>query len=517
MLATNGLRIPRTSRRLGGPDSLKTTNQEAPVAESSTPATWDFVVVSHRLPVDKRVDPAGKKTWTTSPGGLVAALSPVMTTRKAAWVGWTGAADEKVRPFRSGTTHYHPISLSDREVREHYEGFSNATIWPLYHDVIAPPEFHRQWWETHKKVTERFAKAVEKLAAPRATVWIHDYQLQLLPQMLRERRPDLTIGYFHHIPFPGYGLFAQLPWRVEILQGLLGADVVGFQRKTDAANMVQAIRRNFTYSMNQPMVRVPVDGSTPSAVGKTPQSRGKTREVRVEAYPISLDFEAIAEMATRPEIVERAQKIRAELGHPAHVFLGVDRLDYTKGIGHRLTAFGELLAEKKLRASDAVFVQLASPSRERVESYQALRNDIELQVGRINGEFGHLERPAVVYLHQNISREEMIALYLAADVMVVTPLRDGMNLVAKEFIAARSDNAGVLVLSEFTGAADELGAAILVNPHDIDGLKAALLHASSMTAEEKKKAMVTLRKHVKTHNVARWATTFLSDLTVAKR
>lgn len=479
---------------------------------SKAPAQWDFVVVSHRLPVDKRVDKSGKKTWTTSPGGLVAALSPVMDGRDAAWVGWTGVAEEKVRPFTSGTTHYHPIALLEREVSEHYEGFSNATIWPLYHDVIAQPEFRRDWWDTHRIVTKKFAKAVEKLAAPGAVVWVHDYQLQLLPGILRRSRPDLTIGYFHHIPFPGYGLFAQLPWRKDILEGLLGADVVGFQRKTDAANMVQAVRRNFTYSMAQPMIRVPVDNHSPSSVGTTPQTRGKTRQVKVEAYPISLDFRAIDEMARRPEVRERAATIREELGNPKHLFLGVDRLDYTKGIGHRLRAFGELFADSKLKASDSVFVQLASPSRERVESYQTLRKDIEIQVGRINGEFGHLDRPAVVYLHQNMAREEMISLYLAADVMVVTPLRDGMNLVAKEFIAARADNSGVLVLSEFTGAADELSHALLVNPHDIDGLKDALLSAASMSSDEATTRMTALRKHVKTHDVARWANTFLSDL-----
>jgi trehalose 6-phosphate synthase len=478
---------------------------------------WDFVVVSHRLPVDKRVDPKGKKTWTTSPGGLVAALAPVMNGRKAAWVGWTGVADEKVRPFTSGSTHYAPVTLSEREVIDHYEGFSNATIWPLYHDVIAPPEFRREWWEEHKKVNEKFAKAVDALAAKGATVWVHDYQLQLLPKLLRDRRPDLTIGYFHHIPFPGYGLFAQLPWRVEILEGLLGADVVGFQRKTDAANMTQAVRRNFTYSMSQPIIRVAEGHPVRKSGNSTPQTRGKTREVRVDAYPISLDFAAINEMASRPEIAERAATIREELGNPKHLFLGVDRLDYTKGIGHRLKAFGELFEEKKLSASDSVFVQLASPSRERVESYQTLRADIELQVGRINGEHGHLDRPAVVYLHQNMAREEMMALYLAADVMVVTPLRDGMNLVAKEFIAARQDDSGVLVLSEFTGAADELTDALLVNPHDIDGLKAALLTAAKMRPDAKKKAMSALRRKVKQSDVNRWATGFLADLSGQKK
>jgi trehalose 6-phosphate synthase len=487
------------------------------VATTPKKTLWDFVVVSHRLPVDKGVGPRGKKVWTTSPGGLVAALAPVMRDREAAWVGWTGVSEEKVRPFSADSTHYHPVMLSESEVVEHYEGFSNATIWPLYHDVIAPPEFRREWWETHKRVNEHFATVIEKLAAPDATIWIHDYQLQLLPKLLRDRRPDLTIGYFHHIPFPGYGLFAQLPWRTEILEGLLGADVVGFQRKTDAANMVQAVRRNFSYSMNQPMIRVPATSVARTPATKTPQTRNKTREVRVDAYPISLDFQAIDDMANREDIRDRAHTIREELGHPKNLFLGVDRLDYTKGIGHRLRAFGELFAEGELSADDSVFVQLASPSRERVESYQALRDDIELQVGRINGEYGHLDRPAVVYLHQNMAREEMIALYLAADVMVVTPLRDGMNLVAKEFIAARQDDSGVLVLSEFTGAADELDGALLVNPHDIDGLKATLLYAIGLSPADKKKAMSSLRKRVATYDVNRWATGFLADLSGGKK
>ena len=473
---------------------------------------WDFVVVSHRLPVDKRVDPDGAQQWTTSPGGLVAALAPVMEDREAAWVGWAGVADEKVRPFSSDDTHYYPVALSEQEVVDHYEGFSNATVWPLYHDVIAPPEFRREWWDTHKKVNERFAKTVESLAAPGATVWVHDYQLQLVPKLLRTRRPDLTIGYFHHIPFPGYGLFAQLPWRVEILEGLLGADVLGFQRKGDAANMIQAVKKNFGFSMNQHIIRVNDLGGNHRRGQAAPSTGGKTRQVRVDSYPISMDFEAINEVASRPETIERAQTIREELGNPTHLFLGVDRLDYTKGIGHRLKAFEELFVEGKLKAIDTVFVQLAAPSRERVERYQSLRSDIELQVGRINGDFGHLDRPAVVYLHQTMAHEEMIALFLAADVMVVTPLRDGMNLVAKEFVSARHDEAGVLVLSEFTGAADELVQALHVNPHDIDGLKQALLTAATMAAPDAKKAMVALRQRVRSNDVNRWANGFLDDL-----
>ena len=472
---------------------------------------FDFVVVSNRLPIDQRLDKKGSVKWTTSPGGLVAALQPVMAKRVAAWVGWPGTADEKVEAFSAGKTTYVPVELTAAQVAEHYEGFSNSTIWPLYHDAIVPPVFERKWWDTYQSVNAEFAAATAAVAAPGATVWVHDYQLQLVPQLLREQRPDLVIGYFHHIPFPGYGLFAQLPWRRDILDGLLGADVVGFQRRSDAANMVQAVRRNFAYSMDRPTIRVPLS-STRGTTRKNSSTSGKTREVTVDAFPISVSVSDIEQLANRPDVQERAQRIREDLGDPAHVFLGVDRLDYTKGIGHRLKAFGEALADGTLDAKKTVFVQLASPSRERVESYQHLRDEIELQVGRLNGEFGQLERPAIVYLHQNMAREEMIALYLAADVLVVTPLRDGMNLVAKEFIASRVDSRGVLVLSEFTGAADELDEALIVNPHDIDGLKASLAQAAGMPAREVRERMVALRERVAGHNVERWATTFLDAL-----
>ncbi len=480
------------------------------MARSAAP-TFDFVVVSNRLPVDAKPTKSGEK-WVTSPGGLVAALQPVMKGRTAAWVGWPGRPDTDLEAFSLASTYYLPVSMSEQELAEHYEGMSNGTIWPLYHDVIVPPEFHRDWWDTYTRVNQRFAEAAASVADRDAVVWVQDYQLQLVPQMLRALRPDLRIGYFHHIPFPPEELFSQLPWRREILHGLLGADVVGFQRSADASNMRRAVRRQFGYSMQKPIVRVPVGAAAPRNPKAPPVTAAKTREVTIDAFPISLDQAAITKLAGSDAVRARAKEIRQELGKPKTIFLGVDRLDYTKGISHRLKAFGELLADGTLRAQDAVFVQLASPSRERVESYQQLRDDIERQVGRINGDFGQLDRPAVVYLHQNVSREEMMALYLACDVMVVTPLRDGMNLVAKEFIAARSDAKGALVLSEFTGAADELSDAILVNPHDIDGMKAALVEASSMGAAEQKKRMSQLREIVIEHDVKKWATSFLEAL-----
>jgi trehalose 6-phosphate synthase len=318
--------------------------------------------------------------------------------------------------------------------------------------------------------------------------------------MLRDLRPDLKIGFFLHIPFPPVELFAQLPWRQQILDGLLGADLIGFQRDGAVDNLM-ALADKFTDAV---------------LVGDNTLLMPDGRSVTAQAFPISIDVSEVVDLAASTEVQERAKHIREEVGSPRHVFLGVDRLDYTKGIGHRLKAFGELLAEGELTPDDAVLVQVATPSRERVEAYQTLRDEIELQVGRLNGEFGRIGVPAIHYLRSSYERAELVALLLAADVMVVTPLRDGMNLVAKEYVAARADLGGTLVLSEFAGAADELGdASILVNPHDIDGLKRSLLAAMRMDDETAASRMRALRDHVISHDVQRWAREFLAALRAA--
>lgn len=460
----------------------------------------DFVVVANRLPVD-RDDDGG---WRRSPGGLVTALEPVMRGTEGAWVGWAGKPGLDLEPFDFDGTHLVPITLSADEVQNYYEGFSNDTIWPLYHDVISAPRYRRVWWEAYVDVNRRFAEASARAAAEGATVWVQDYQLQLVPALLRKLRPDLTIGYFHHIPFPAYGLFSQLPWRRQVLEGLLGADVVGFQRVADAGNFARAVRRLFHYTTKASGISVPLDD-------------GSTRNVLAKAFPISIDTESYIELAQRPEIQARAKEIRESLGNPKTVMLGVDRLDYTKGIRHRLKAFGELLQDGRLSVEDATLVQVASPSRERVEAYIQLRDEIELTVGRINGDFDTMDHTAIRYLHQAFPREEMVALYLAADVMLVTALRDGMNLVAKEYVASRIDNRGVLLLSEFAGAADELGSAIRINPHDIGGMKDAIMRAIEMPGAEQGRRMRTLRRRVLDHDVRDWSKSFLEALAAAKR
>ena len=464
-------------------------------ARRQTRKKASFVVVANRLPVDKIVNPDGSVEWRTSPGGLVTAFEPVMRTHRGAWVGWPGSPDDDIEPFTHNDLQLEPVHLSAEDIELYYEGFSNATLWPLYHDVVAPPIYHREWWDRYVAVNERFAEAAARVAADGGLVWVQDYQLQLVPQMLRQLRPDLRIGFFLHIPFPPTELFQQLPWRSQILQGLLGADLVGFQLPGGAQNFVRLVRQRFSYETRRDRVRTP-DGRT----------------VVARAYPIAIDSAGMHELAMRPETAERAQEIRADLGDPKTIFLGVDRLDYTKGLPERIRAYGEMIAEGTVDPEDAVFMQVATPSRERVEQYRLLRDDIDRLVGRINGDTGRIGRPPIIYLHNSYPREEMAAMYRAADVMVVTPLRDGMNLVAKEYVACRSGDTGALVLSEFTGAAKELRQAYLVNPHDIDGLKATMAAAADDSDRNKARRMRIMRRQVFEHDIDHWAGQFLDDL-----
>jgi trehalose-6-phosphate synthase len=315
--------------------------------------------------------------------------------------------------------------------------------------------------------------------------------------MLRELRADLRIGVFIHIPFPGYEIFAQLPWRRQIVEGLLGADLIGFQRDADATNFRRACRRAAGLVTSGSLVRVLAPAS---------------REELTATFPISIDSAGFAEIAGREDVRERARGFRQALGEPDVVLLGIDRLDYTKGILHRLTAYGELLSEGRFGSLRTALVLVASPSRERVEQYRLLREEVEGAVSRINGDHAELGSPPVHYLHQTYPADELAALYLAADVMLVTSLRDGMNLVAKEYVACRGDDTGALVLSEFTGAADELSGAFLVNPHDIEGMKDAIVRAATVPPAEARRRMRAMRRRVREFDVSRWAASFLGAL-----
>ncbi len=488
-----------------------------------------FVVVANRLPVDEVITESGR-SWRRSPGGLVTALHPVLVEHEGAWIGWSGGIADHDEVAASAAGHrrvgypggavtspshhnqwpaadghgdeptkvdgveLHAVPLTADDIERYYEGFSNASLWPLYHDAIETPVFKRRWWDSYLRVNERFAAETARVADRGATVWVQDYQLQLVPAMLRRTRPDLRIGFFLHIPFPPVELFMQVPRRVEILQGLLGADLVGFQRPLGAQNFLRLTRHLLGLRPRGNVVEV--DG----------------REVRADAFPISIDVGEIESLALSPLVRQRAERIRVELGEPKTMILGVDRLDYTKGIESRIKAFRELLADGRLSVPETVMVQVATPSRERVERYQALRIDVEREVGRINGDFGRVGVPAVHYLHQSYNRSELVALFCAADVMMVTPLRDGMNLVAKEYVAARVDLGGSLVLSEFAGAAGDLRQAFLVNPYDLDGVKDTLIRATTVDPMDGMRRMRAMRRFLRTHDVSHWAQAFLDAL-----
>jgi len=480
---------------------------------SATP-TFDFVVAANRLPVDRVVDDDGVARWQASPGGLVTAMDSVMQGRRAAWVGWAGVPDEDVTPFDRDNVRLHPVVLTAQEIQDYYEGFSNETLWPLYHDVIVPPRYRRSWWAAYREVNQRFAECVAEVAAPGAIVWIHDYQLQLMPSLLRELRPDVRIGWFNHIPFPPVELFGQLPWRDTVLRGLLGADFLGFQRRNDAANFARACQQLLGAHATGDVITWAGDERQHGSADRDQHGSGD-RRVRLAAVPISIDFATVDEMARQPGVRRRAQEIRASLGNPQTVLLGIDRLDYTKGIRHRLRAISELFADGDIATPEVTLLQIATPSRERVRAYQELRSQVDGQVGRINGDHSTIGASAVHYLHHSYPKEEMSALFQAADVLLVTPLRDGMNLVAKEYVASRWDGGGALVLSEFTGAAHELTQAFQCNPHDIAGLKQTILAAMREDPAALRKRMLGMRRRVRTHDVHAWARRYLAALEAA--
>jgi alpha,alpha-trehalose-phosphate synthase [UDP-forming] len=454
-------------------------------------AGHDLVVVANRLPVQA---PGPSGPWGTSPGGLVRALGSSLPPGTA-WVGWAGFVDVAPAPFQHAGLHLVPVPLSPAEHERCYEGFANATLWPLFHSALRPPEIEPTWWDAYVTVNQRFADAVADVAAPDAVVWVHDYHLMLLPAMLRRQRPDVRVGFFLHIPFPPTELLQRLPWREDLLRGLLAADVVGLQRQADVENLTRASLRLLD-----------------DAVDESPWLMLGEHAVHLDAHPISIDSVEFEELARRPDIIGRARELRAQLGDPTTLLVGVDRLDYTKGIDARLRTFGALLDEGRLDPATCTLVQVAVPTRGGVEAYANERQAVERLVGELNGRHSRIGAPVVTYLHRSLPVEELVALYLAADVLLVTPFHDGMNLVAKEFVASRVDGRGVLVLSEFAGAADELHDALVVNPFDEQAVADAVVRAAWMPEAEVRARMVRLRTVVAGRSVGRWANRFLGLL-----
>jgi alpha,alpha-trehalose-phosphate synthase [UDP-forming] len=455
-----------------------------------------LVVAANRLPVRWNDD---EERWEQSPGGLVSALTPIIQERGGVWIGWTGASDGANERFTVEGIDNLPVPLTEDEIDDHYYGFCNATIWPLYHDAIRTPEFHRHWWRAHMEVNQRFADAAASVVEEGDVIWIHDYQLQLVPAMLRERFRDHKIGFFLHIPFPPPEIFERLPWRRQILEGLLGADYLGFQTRRGALNFAAAARE------------------FADARGPAGSLRYEDREIRAEPVPIAIDTAHYAAAASDPEIQQLGAELRRDLGDPRVLILGVDRLDYTKGIDLRLRVLETLFETRPDLIGQVSLVQISVPSREDVDEYQEIRRQVEELVGRVNGRFGEAGWMPVHYVYRSVPFEELIGAYVNADVMLVTPLRDGMNLVAKEYIATRVDDTGVLVLSEFAGAAEQLDEALIVNPYDLDALASTIAHAVEMDPEEQRRRMRRLRRKVTRWDVHKWARHNLESIAAAPR
>ena len=464
-------------------------------AGASVPGARPLVVVSNRLPFRAERHPRGLRL-SRSPGGLVSALEPVLEQRGGVWVGWAGTTREDaeaaggLRLPGSERVRYQDVPLSGTEVAQYYGGFSNRTLWPLFHYFVSRTTIDGALWRAYERVNERFAQIAAAAAAPGALVWVHDYQLLRAPHHLRRLAPESRLAFFLHIPFPATDVFRVLPWSRSLLQGMLACDLVGFQVPSYAQHFLACAERLLGCEVDRAAGVVRFEG----------------REVAVEAHPISIDVRQIEALAGRHEPPPRRPG-----SERAVEILGVDRLDYTKGIYERLLAVERLLDRHSSYRRRIRFTQLMVPSRERVAEYSALKRQLDETVGRINGRFSERGWSPIHYLVRVLPPEELVPLYRRSDVALVTPLRDGMNLVAKEYAAAQLENDGVLILSEMAGAADELQEALLVNPFDIDAVADALHRAIEMSDDERRARMSALRDRVRAHDVHAWVSHFLES------
>jgi trehalose 6-phosphate synthase/phosphatase len=463
-----------------------------PGADGGAALERPLVVVSNRLPFRAERDARGVRL-IRSPGGLVSALEPVLQQRGGVWVGWAGETREDadaaggLRLPDAGRVRYHPVPLSGTELAQYYGGFCNRTLWPLFHYFVSRTTIDGASWRTYERVNERFAAAAAAAAPPGALIWVHDYQLLRAPAFLRRLAPEARVAFFLHIPFPATDVFRVLPWSRSLLQGMLACDLVGFQVPSYAQHFLASAER---------LLGCEVDRAAGVA-------RFEGREVAVQAHPISIDVSLVEALAGRVATPRRAAAER-----PVEI-LGVDRLDYSKGIYERLMAIERLLERHPGLRRRVRFTQVMVPSRERVAEYSALKRQLDETVGRINGRFSERGWTPVSYLVRVLPPEELVPLYRHSDIALVTPLRDGMNLVAKEYVAAQLENDGVLILSEMAGAADELQEALLVNPFDVEAVAEALHRAIVMSDDERRARMSALRDRVRANDVHTWVRRFV--------
>jgi len=458
-----------------------------------------ILLVSNRLPVviKKR---KGRFYFSPAIGGLATALSSVYQKRNCLWIGWPGIASElepEVKSKLYSEYNCYPVFLTKEDVEYFYYGFCNSTLWPLFHGFPQITKYDSSQWESYKKVNRIFYDTIAEIYKPNDIIWIHDYHLMLLPSLLREEFPDAKIGFFLHIPFPSPEIFRLLPWRREILEGILGADLIGFHIYDYVVNFLNTIRQLF--GIDHELGTVLFDG----------------RLIKIDAFPIGIDFEKYFNAISRRRVQKGIRKFLSAVGDRKIIF-SIDRLDYTKGILERLEAFETFLENNPEWHEKVVFILVVPPSRMSVRPYRSLKRQIDETIGRINGKYESINWRPIIYIHRTIPSDTLLALYSIADVALITPIKDGMNLVSKEYIAARSDGRGVLILSEMSGASKELLEAIIVNPNDIEEVANAIKTALEMPEEEQIKRIRKMQERLRSYDINRWVQSFLEKLSETK-
>jgi trehalose 6-phosphate synthase/phosphatase len=464
-----------------------------------------LLIVSNRLPVtiQKKKE---KLYFNQSVGGLATSLGSFYKSFDSKWVGWCGITSEKIdleekknvetkleKEFFS-----YPVFLSKRSVELYYSEFCNKTLWPLLHGFTQYATYERNSWKAYEKVNKIFANSVLEIAEPEDMVWVHDYHLMLLPSLLRKKHPNIAVGFFLHTPFPSPDVFRLLPWREEILHGLLEADLLGFHTYNYVQNFLMTVRR--LLGLNHALGKIIVGNHL----------------AKVDSFPIGIDYQLFVDAETKPKVQASIKKLRRQLGKTRKI-LSIDRLDYTKGVLHRLKGFDLFLNSHPEYKGKVTLVLVAVPSRTKVKRYQSLKKNVDELIGKINGDHGKLGWTPIQYLYHSLPFHSLLALYRISDVAMVTPLADGMNLIAKEYIATKTDGKGVLILSEMAGAVEELREAIIVNPNNIEEIAGALRKALSMSEGEQISRNRTMQERLQSYNIKVWADDFINSLSQVKK
>lgn len=462
------------------------------------------IIVSNRLPVKVLKDKEGELSYVPSEGGLATGLSSIYKSGNNLWVGWPGryfTNKEKKKEAKEALEKQNmaPVFLSQEEIKLYYEGFSNETLWPTFHYFNQYALYKKSYWQAYEQVNQKFCDEILKVIEPGDKVWVHDYQLMLVPKMIRDIHPDVSIGFFLHIPFPSFEVFRLLPWRRQLLDGVLGADLVGFHTYDDMRHFLSAVSR-VCYISNQH--------------GQILKDR---RSVATDSFPIGIDYDKYAKQAAHPETLSREVQYRTSLGNQK-LILSIDRLDYSKGIPARLQIFDIFLEKYPEYIGKVSLLMVVVPSRDKVGKYKDLKEEVDLLVGRINGKYGTVNWTPIHYFYRSFPLEDLSAFYRMADVAMVTPMRDGMNLVCKEYLASKLDQKGVLILSEMAGASKELSDALIVNPNDKHQVVKAIYRALTMPEEEQMRHTAIMQKTLKKFNIHHWVDLFMSKLDeVAKK